>query len=42
MDAATIALICVFIPVALFLLIIWNSVNSGIDDDKELKNSKKV
>jgi len=42
MDSATIALICVFIPVALFLLIAWNSVNSGIDDDKELKSNNKV
>ncbi len=42
MDLQTIALIILFIQVVLFLLIIWNSINSGIDDDKELKNGKKV
>jgi hypothetical protein len=40
MDSATVALILVFIAVASFLLIIWNSINSGIDDDKELKSDK--
>jgi hypothetical protein len=42
MDLQTIALILVFIAVMLFLLIIWNSINSGIDDDKELKGGKKI
>jgi hypothetical protein len=41
MDSATIALILVFIEVVLFLLIFWNSANSGIDDNTELKSSKK-
>ena len=40
MDLQTIALIILFIQVVLFLLIIWNSINSGIDDDKELKSGK--
>jgi hypothetical protein len=42
MDSATIALILVFIEVAIFLLIILNSINTGIDDDKEFKVEKKV
>jgi len=42
MDLRTIALIIIFLQVASFLLIIWNSINSGIDDDKELKREKKV
>ena len=42
MDLQTIALILEFIAVMLFLLVIWNSINSGIDDDKELKSEKKV
>ena len=33
MDGQTIVLIIIFIQVALFLLIILNSINSGIDDD---------
>lgn len=41
MDSATIALILVFIGVAAFLLVILNSVNSGIDDDTELKSGKQ-
>jgi hypothetical protein len=42
MDSATIALILEFIAVASFLLVIWNSIDTGIDDDKELKSDKKV
>jgi hypothetical protein len=42
MDSATIALILEFIAVASFLFIIWNSINSGIDDDKEMKSEEKV
>ncbi len=42
MDLQTIALIILFIQVVLFLLIIWNSINSGIDDDKELKSEKNT
>ena len=41
MDPATIALIIIFVQVVLFLLIIWNSINSGIVDDKELKSGKQ-
>jgi hypothetical protein len=42
MDLRTIALIIIFLQVVSFLLIIWNSINSGIDDDKEMKSEKKV
>jgi hypothetical protein len=42
MDSATIALILEFIAVASFLLVIWNSIDTGIDDDKDLKSDKKV
>ena len=41
MDSATIALILIFIAVAAVLLIILNSINTGIDDDKELKSGKQ-
>jgi hypothetical protein len=41
MDSATIALILVFIAVATVLLILYNSINSGIDDDTELKSKKQ-
>jgi hypothetical protein len=34
MDLRTIVLIIIFIQVVLFLLIIWNSINSGIDDQE--------
>jgi hypothetical protein len=42
MDLQTIVLIIIFLQVASFLLIIWNSINSGIDNDKELKSGKKA
>ncbi len=41
MDSPTIALICVFIAVVAHLLIFLNSINTGIDDDTELKNGNK-
>ncbi len=41
MDSPTIALILVFIAIAVHLLIYLNSINTGIDDDKELKNEKQ-
>ncbi len=40
MDFQTIVLICLMIAMVIYFFIILNSINSGIDDDKELKSDK--
>jgi hypothetical protein len=42
MDFQLFALICLMIAMVIYFFIILNSINSGIDDDKELKTGKKV
>ncbi len=40
MDSPTIVLILLMIAMVIYFFIILNSINSGIDDDKELKSDK--
>lgn len=41
MDSPRIVLILLMIAMVIYFFIILNSINSGIDDDKELKGDKQ-